>query len=238
MKTSVSFRMVSVALLATGAAVTLGTSGCSTDGGEPGVKPSASELEGTWTGHGTFEQELGGKTARVDIVVNLSFDGRGFSDVLPSLGVLSPWRLYVVSQPGAAPDDWNGEALQQGGTIYVFCPFEADGSANQVQVVSNGDVFDVSHREYLATYRFADLLTYELYDYDKPGAPQATVTAVDSYRLSGEGAGQRLLVTGRGSGTVSSGSQPIQLRFDAKLERGRSDNPSSSCRLGPPTASE
>jgi hypothetical protein len=172
-------------------------------------------MAGTWTGSGIFRQTWNGKTTSVPVDLNLEFDQQGVPGTLPALGMISPWKTYA--QAGASLRT----TLEGGGTAFAYCGLEADGSANLIDLgaVSRcGNENSVEWR-YQAHYHFADLLHYEIYDYSRPDAPEVMLEATDSYLLGKLAGHDALVVRGRATGTTDSG-QPVELRFDATLERG------------------
>ncbi|HXU80100.1 MAG TPA: hypothetical protein VN914_01800 [Polyangia bacterium] len=187
------------------------------------------KMAGTWTGSGTFGQTWNGKTASVPVKLNLELDEQGVPGTLPALGMISPWHAY----PGGGPGSLRG-VLEAGGAAFAYCSMEADGSANLINLAPRSRCGSDSAVEwsYEASYRFADLLEYQLYDYDQPGAPQVRVEATDSFQLTTTGGKETLIVRGRAVGATIDGKQPIELRVDAQLTRGEA-NYDSGCRLGP-----
>ena len=198
----------------------------------------APELAGSWTGLGRFQQSWAGKTSTVELLVNLTFDDSGGPDSLPALGMVSPWRMYVIGNPAAAPESFLGRPLQNGGTIWAGCPGEADGPANELTVQPDPRAIppagDTVAFQYRARYHFADLFEYTLYSYADPGAPEVQVDARDSYRTSRERDGDRLTVQSRAVGTDQANGSPLELRFDGQLKRGSNDI-LIHCRLASPT---
>jgi len=208
------------------------TAGCG--GGSAGEGDDlAPRLAGSsWVGQGTFEQVIGAETTKVTMAVRLEFDAQGVPLSLPSLGMISPWRLYVARQ--GEPDPSPAEPLAQGGSVWAYCPFEADGAANELRLEQGTRVSGPGSTGwmYRAGYRFTDLTDYSLYDYTAPDAPQVSMQASDLYRLSGSGTSERLTVEGRASGVHTGTAQAITLRLDAQLERGEEVTDELFCQLG------
>jgi hypothetical protein len=202
---------------------------------EPMPEPTPA-LAGSWTGRGRFQQSWAGKSTAVDVLVNLTFDDNGGPDSLPALGMVTPWRMYVIGDSGA-PERSLRLPLQNGGTIWAGCPGEADGPANELAVQPDPRAIppgsDTVAFQYRARYHFADLFEYTLYAYTDPGAPEVQVDARDSYRTSRDYDGDRLTVASRAVGTDQATGSPLELRFDGQLTRGQRDV-SIFCRLGPP----
>lgn len=180
-------------------------------------------MAGAWTGTGTFQQTWKGKTKAVTIGFNLRFDEHGIPEALPALGFVSPWRLYARPGPSLRM------ALEHGGIIYAACEGEADGDANKVTLaaVSRCGNDSAAEWQYDATYRFADLLSYSLYAYIDPEAPEVKLRATDAFKLDRDS----LLVRARATGVVAGSQEPVDLRLDAELVRGE-ENYGLSCRLG------
>jgi hypothetical protein len=192
--------------------------------------PMALALSGSWTGHGTFEQTRADKTAAVEVALNLAFDDQGVPLSLPALGMISPWRLYVSGSGGLDPSP--AGPLSNGGSLWAYCPWEADGEANELHLQAGAHSVTATSTEwqYGVTYRFADLLQYNLYDYTQPDAPEVRLDARDTYQLT---AADRLIVQSRATGAATAGGQPVVIRFDAELTRGESPL-DVRCRLGAP----
>jgi hypothetical protein len=200
------------------------------DGGEVAMK-----LAGTWTGTGTFEQVVDGKRQQVQLSLGLEFGPDGFARSLPALGMVSPWRLYTDG-PGEL-DPSPAQALGRGGVVWAYCPFEADGSANEIRIdgPSRSAAAGALEWKYQAAYHFADLTSYQLYDYSEPDAPEVKVDAHDRYALAMTSAGvETLTIEGRGTGKTVSGGKDVSLRLDARLTRGELPT-DLHCRLGPAT---
>jgi hypothetical protein len=218
-------RTILLALALAGCSGTDDASFCAMD---TTVGAPVAKMAGTWTGAGTFQQTWNGKTASVPVNVNLELDQQGVPGTLPALGMISPWKAYAQDGPSLRI------TLEQGGTAFAYCQMEADGGANVIQLnpVSRCGTDRSVEWRYQAYYRFADLLGYELYDYARPDAPEVSVDASDSYLLSTVNGRDTLSVRGR---ATSASGQPLELRFDATLERGTKPY-GLTCQLGRPLA--
>jgi hypothetical protein len=208
-------------------AVTNNSSLCALDAtnGHPVAK-----MAGTWTGSGTFQQTWNATTTAVEVKLTLEFDEEGVPKTLPALGFISPWRAYGG---GGGPPASLREALDKGGQAYAYCALEADGSANRIAMepVSRCGTDSAVEWRYQATYRFADLLNYNLYDYNRPEAPEVKVEATDSFLLATVGGVERLTVRARAAGATTADQRPLEMRFDAQLERGLQSY-GNACELG------
>jgi hypothetical protein len=206
--------------------------GCGGDAGGGGGEV-AMKLAGTWTGTGTFEQVVDGQRQQVQLPLGLEFGPDGVPRSLPALGLVSPWRLYADG-PGEL-DPSPAQALGRGGVLWAYCPFEADGAANEIQIDGPSRTATAGALEwtYRAAYHFADLTRYELYDYSEPDAPEVKLDARDRYALAVTGAGvETLTIEARGTGKTVIGGKDVGLRLDARLTRG--EPPAGlHCRLGP-----
>ena len=142
------------------------------------------------------------------------------------------WRLYVAGQ--GQPDPSPAEPLARGGSVWAYCPFGADGGANELRLEQGTRLSGTGSTGwmYRAGFRFADLTDYSLYDYNAPDAPAVSMQASDLYRLSGSGTSERLTVEGRASGINTGTAQAITLQLDADLERGEEVTGELFCQLG------
>ena len=210
-----------IVVLATAAAA-----GCGGEDADPGKLAGSS-----WTGWGKFVQVFGDKPTIVEIPLHVEFDDQGVARSLPSLGLVSPWRLYVT-QGAAEPVASPAEPLAKGGSVWAYCPFEADGPANELKLEPGTPVSGdgATGWSYRVRYAFADLTEYSLYGYE--GAPMASVQAKDVYRLTGSGRSERLIVKGLAIGEQMNPYKKIHIELDATLSPGDDIGDNLACRLG------
>jgi len=185
----------------------------------------ATELVGTWTGTLVIDQSIGGVASSSTVTTSVELDGHALPTRLPALGFVGSWQTYDAPGPGSGVVDRLSAGSK--GDVYVFCAAEADGDANPmtldpVHALATASSFAW---RYQASYRFADLLAYQGYGYDAPGAPTVTMNAVDSYEREGD----TLVVAGHATGTDSLGRA---ITFDARGELHQGAPPTlPACRL-------
>jgi hypothetical protein len=170
-----------------------------------------------------FQQTWNGKTATVAVKLNLSSTTRA-SHHPPPLGLITPWKAYAEAG-SSLRGCWKTAALPM--PTARWRPTAAPHQLSPARPLRSDNAITWS---YQATYHFADLLHYQLYDYAKPEAPEVQNRADDSFELTTANGKELLIVRGRAAGTTLDGRQ-VELRVDAQLERA-SRASANVCELG------
>lgn len=179
-------------------------------------------LTGTpWNGTGRFTQTRGGETKVVEIPVGLELTAEGDNvDALPALGLVGMWRVYGGNGGTGVSNDAPGPSQK----AWASCAGEADGGANPIEITPLGSIASDNHYEWLydAAFRFADLTTYELYDYQRADAPFARMSARESFEIVTVNAQETLSLRASSQGTLTrtdGTTEPIAITVEAALRR-------------------